>query len=516
MYKVIIVDDEEMIRNGIKNVIAWQKLSINEVVTSSSAKEAFNIMKERNFDIMITDICMPEMDGLSLVEEMNNLNPSLKIIVLTGFDNFKYAQKCCKMKVNDFLLKPVDEEELSKIIGSLVKDLDTEKDKIEKERKIVRFEGTEEEIKLERLMQNLIYNKSNSDDSYEILNDYKLKEDYKYRVAIFAPILDENLSWKNHLKLLNLSVKKACIEVFDCNNKGITFEDKNKNIIIVMFINNIKINGEIEFLAKYLKDEYEIKPKYVLGSIVNSIEKINISYNDGIMLINNKRSNIKKYKSIDYENQLRDFNENLYYVKNSIVNNMNSLEELLIAYDKFTELIDSYSLSIDFTRKICFDIATTIYFSNINEFDNNENKINLLALSLQSLDKENALKITREFIEKMYGFEEIDSKEVIKNAKKFIKNNLDKSLSVCNIAEMLYINPTYFSRLFKNNTGEGCNNYIVKKKMEKAKYLLQTTTMRISKIAELVGYKDTNYFSLTFKKQIGVTPRDFRETTEKI
>ena len=125
MYKAIIVDDEEMIRKGIKNVIQWASLGIDEVHIASSAKEAFEKMQNIKFNIMITDICMPEMDGLTLVKEVNEINPELKIIVLTGFDNFEYAQKCCKMNVNDFLLKPVDEEELTSVIKKIVKDLDS-------------------------------------------------------------------------------------------------------------------------------------------------------------------------------------------------------------------------------------------------------------------------------------------------------------------------------------------------------------------------------------------------------
>lgn len=513
MYKAIIVDDERMIRDGIKNVIEWKLLGVHEVCIASSAKEAFEKMKYNKFNIMITDICMPEMDGLSLVEQMNSINPDLKIIVLTGFDNFEYAQKCCKMKVNDFLLKPVDEEELSKVIEKLVKELDDEQVKVEKQRKIVRVEGTSEQVKLEQLMQNIIYNTNSEVSIDKIIKEYELHNEYKYKVTILPPILDDNLSWKSHFKLLNLSVKKACIEVFDCNNKGITFEDRNKNIIIVMFVNdNSKYDEDLEFLIQYLKEEYNIKQKFVLGSIVNDIKKINISYNDGIITINKKRTTNNIPKDKDYEKEMKSFNENVYYLKKYISENIDNIECVIKGYDKFAELIESYNLSIVLIRKYCFDIATTIYFTYISEFDNgNENKINSLATSLQAVDKENTLKITRDFIIQMYGIDSRENKEIIIKAKRYIKDNLDKSISVCNIAENLYVTPTYFSRLFKNSTGEGCNNYIVRKKMEKAKYLLNTTTLRTGKVAEIVGYKDTNYFSLTFKKQTGLTPKEYRE-----
>ena len=209
---------------------------------------------------------------------------------------------------------------------------------------------------------------------------------------------------------------------------------------------------------------------------------------------------------------MKEFNCSIYNIKQFISENINNLDLVIKEYDKFIELIDSYNLSIGLVRKYCFDIVTTIYFDYISEFESkNDDSINSLAVSLQGLKKEDAIKVIRNFIIQMYGLEEGENREIIIEAKRYIKDNLDKSISVCNIAERLYVNPTYFSRLFKNSTGEGCNNYIVRKKIEKAKELLKTTTMKVGKIADVVGYKDTNYFSLTFKKQTGLTPKEFRE-----
>lgn len=513
MYKAIIVDDEEMIRKGIKNVIQWASLGIDEVHIASSAKEAFEKMQNIKFNIMITDICMPEMDGLTLVKEVNEINPELKIIVLTGFDNFEYAQKYCKMNVNDFLLKPVDEEELTSVIKKIVKDLDSERDKIEKHRKIVRVEGTEQQLKLDQLMQNIIYDINSEEAINSIKKEYKLDNYNKFKVVILKHILDDNLSWKNHYKLLNLSVKKACIEVVDCDNKGITFEDRDRNIIILLFAtNNDKFEENIKFLIQYLKDEYNINQRVIWGSSVDDISKANISYNDGIMLINKAQSNVNNVNSLESEQEIKKYNESLYYLKKSISENINKLDNLINIYDRFSKLIESYNLSIYLIRKSCFDIATTVYFSYINEFDNmNNDKINSLAISIHGTDKESTIKITRDFIIQLYGIDDKENKDIIIKAKKYIKNNLDKSISVYSIAEMLYVNPTYFSRLFKNSTGEGCNNYIIRKKIEKAKYLFKTTSMKTGKVAEIVGYKDSNYFSLTFKKQTGFTPKEFRE-----
>lgn len=159
-----------------------------------------------------------------------------------------------------FLLTPIDEDELTDVSRSLIKELDEEREKLQNQKKILRVEGTEEQIKLESIMQNIICDKSLYEDINKILSEYKLCIEYRYRVMILSPILDDNLSWKNHFKLLNLSIKKVCIEVFDCNNDGITFEDINKNIVIIMFIrNDSSYKSKIKFLIQYLKEEYDIK-----------------------------------------------------------------------------------------------------------------------------------------------------------------------------------------------------------------------------------------------------------------
>ena len=171
MYKAIVVDDEEMIRKGICSVIPWGKLKIDTFKMASSGIEALKIMENETFDIMITDICMTEMDGLSLVEKINVLNPKLKIIVLTGYDNFEYAKKCCKMQVEDYLLKPVDEIELENTIEKLVMDLENEKIISHQQKINSRIQGLTEQLKLEQVMKNMLYERMKIDEIKKVLDD---------------------------------------------------------------------------------------------------------------------------------------------------------------------------------------------------------------------------------------------------------------------------------------------------------------------------------------------------------
>ncbi|MFW2490015.1 response regulator [Clostridium chromiireducens] len=514
MYKAIVVDDEEMIRKGICKVIPWEKLKIDTIKMASSGIEALRIMEEESFDIMITDICMSEMDGLSLVEKINCLNPRLKVIVLTGYDNFEYAKKCCKMQVEDYLLKPVDEVELEDTIKRLIGELDNEKIMNHQQKINNRIQGITEQLKIEQIMQNLLYERVKADEIKRVLDEYSYSGEQMLQIALVCPVIDDNLSWRQHFELLNLYIKNTCIELFDSIKEGVTFEDKNKNIAIAIFIREDleEITLRIKRLIDYLKNEYDINPKVILGSAVEGFNKINISYNDACTLLNNKSTYGGIITKEPRELRLTLFNERVQEFRKNIIDNIDDIEKVMSIYASYEDAIEFYNLSTQLVKKTCFDIGGGVYFSYMMEKGLvSDNKLNSLLISLQNCERNDAIRITRDFIMQILQADIGESHEIIGKAKLYIKDHLNEDISVYSIAEMLYLTPTYFSKLFKQSTGEGCNNYIIRKRIQRAKSLLETTSMKTGKIATLVGYNDTNYFSLAFKKQTGMSPTEFRE-----
>lgn len=514
MYKAIVVDDEEMIRKGICSVIPWEKLKIDTVKIASSGIEALKIMEDEIFNIMITDICMTEMDGLSLVEKINLLNPRLKIIVLTGYDNFEYAQKCCKMQVDDYLLKPVDEIELENTIGRLITNLENQKMISHRQKINSRIQGLTEQLKLEQIMQNMIHEPMKIDEIKKLLVDYSLNKGEVLQIALVCPVIDDNLSWKQHFELLNLSIKNTCIELFDSKKEGITFEDQNKNIVIATFVREEfeDVTDRIKYLINYLKNEYDINPKIVMGSIVEGFNRVNISYNDACSLLNNKNIYDGIITKEPMEERLRLFSEIVQNLRKTMMDNLDNVENVIMAYEAYVDAIKFYNVSTSLVKKTCFEVGSGIYFSYIMaKGEVVDNKIDSLIISLKNCNFDDSIKITRDFIIQMLKADIRESHEIIGKAKGYIKQHLNEEISVYSIAEMLYLTPTYFSKLFKSSTGEGCNSYIISKRMEKAKLLLETTSMKTGKIAVSVGYKDINYFSLAFKKQTGMSPTEFRE-----
>jgi len=337
MYKALIVDDERMIREGIQAAVNWRALEISHADTASSAIEALTKHSRLSADIIITDISMTEMTGLELIKKINQASPQVKILVLTGYDSFEYAQSCLHMEVEDFLLKPVEESVLEEALKRIVRKLNREKE-----------------------------------------------------------------------------------------------AEKTKKTFMEM--------------------------------------------------------------------------------KSIILANTGNPEEIQKAFETFEKTVKSYNTAHAMVCRCCFEIASSLYFTYISDTGGEmDGKLVSLSHALHGAKRNEALEFTKTFIFQILDKDIKTTHEIIAKAKQIIAEDLAEELSVTNLAETLYVTPNYFSRLFKRITGEGCNEYIVRKRMEKAKYLLETTTLKMSRIAAMVGYRDTNYFSLAFKRHTGMSPTVYRE-----
>lgn len=515
MYKAIIVDDEEMIRTGIQSIIPWSDIEINEVLTASSGKEAMDIIYREMPHIMLTDICMVEMNGLALIEQARRCNPKMKILVLTGYDDFNYAQQCCKLNVQDFILKPADEEELLLSIKNQVRELNLEKTAAHRQQLMSRVQGVAEQIELENCLRNLLDGNEQDNTLKRFYDRYGLNSRQMIQVAVMVPIAEDEKTWEGNRDFLQLSIKNICMEMFDFNQQGITFEDKSGRIVIAVFYGS-EFDEVVERIGKLkdlLKNELDVQENIVLGGVVTGFHKIGASYADAIRLLGTLQ---KRKGDILQPEESEQRLQTIYRIfgeqKKIMVENIADIDILEESFEKLRYAMNVYNLSNSMARRLYFDIASALYFMYINDTGNStDNKLNALLDTMLIADREEALHFSKSFVVQLFGQEETNTHELITTAKRYIKENLENELTVSNIAAMLFLNPNYFSRLFKKVMGEGCNEYIVRKRMERAKSLLESTQEKTGRIARIVGYHDTNYFSLAFKKNTGMSPTEYRE-----
>ncbi|MGI6007398.1 MAG: response regulator transcription factor [Ruminococcus sp.] len=519
MYGILIVDDEKIIRMGMEKAVDWSSAGVDRVFTAGCAEDALDILEKEKIHILITDIQMGGMSGLDLIERVRIRYPSMRIIVLTGFDEFDYAHRCLKMKVEDFLLKPVDEDYMAELVGKQIQELEAEK-KSEKMAGVMRrVVGSIEQEHLNRLMRRLLKGQSPASEAAAMLCEkYQYSPGQKMQAAVLVPrVTEENQEEKQYHFLM---LRDFCNQNIDLRERGITFCDEDGRIVIAWFLNDRCDDAapQVEELIQLLKNELGITQKIVLGSAAEGFVSFWISYNDAVILME------KEWKS--YQNVIQDrqkVNQNQIFwevfaeIKNAIALNQGNEDMILRAYAAFCQMTEVYGLSVEYVRRCCFELASLVYFDYVaNHRGVKGEDLYSYTEAVLSARTEDALAITRAFIENMYDSEEEKSHDLIAQSQNYIRDHLSEELSVTGIAQMMFLTPSYFSRLFKKVTHEGCNDYIVRLRMEKARYLLESTNLKTGDIAQMVGYHDKNYFSLAFKKYIGMSPTAYRENCRPV
>ena len=518
MYKILIVDDEKMIREGIRAVIQWEKLEIGTVLLASSGREALEIIKREKPDILLTDICMAEITGLEMIEQAMAYHSSMRMLVLTGYDSFEYARKALQLKVQDFLLKPIDEEVLEDSIRKQVEYLKEKEKERQEERKTRRAIGVREQGKLARCMKEVLHGRETIESIQYIEENYP---DYKkagLSVAVLTlPIFGETKD--GAVALMSWQILGICVDLVDIKERGISlWDDDGRNMIIVLFSERCGSNGIdiITEIARIMKSEIGSQPRTAVGNEVRGFHEIKKSYQEAIYLLESETEQAEEIllpEAVISKNKI--YHDVYKEMTSQMCNNISNLSYVLRVFDAFVMATHSYNLSSHYVRKCCFEIATNLYYASMDAgCKKQEQTLESLAETISGTETKEACELTRQYIEKMLNQEE-ELHDIVGKAKRYIGQHLAENLTVASIAESLYVSPNYFSRLFKRVTSEGCNEYIVRKRMEKACMLLETTNFNTGKIATMVGYNDCNYFSMTFKKHMGASPTHYRSGQNK-
>lgn len=515
MFKVLIVDDEKIIRTGIKNVIPWVTLKVSEVYTAASGREALELVKQYAPDLIITDISMGEMSGLVLIEEIRKFNRECRIIVLTGYDRFDYARKALQLSAQDFLLKPVEEEALAEAVEKQLQELEELHKKREADKQAVRAKGVSQQTCMERYLSELLEGNENHSLREDFFRTFSFPRDMRMRIGILLPDILAAESNENRFFRL-LTIKNICMGMLDEQNCGLTFNYKGGSIIAVLFMEKLGVepDEQIRDFVELLERESGSRVRFILGSEQSGFHNLHISYNDAVYVMESERENWRSVVKVEWEQKREQMFLEIYQeFKQSIMLSLDHEEQLFHIYRRFLQALESYNVSDSYGARCCFEIVSSVYFVLMRSGNVTLNEgLDGLLQSISGADRLIAGQVTMNFLEKLYLSGPGKNHDVVRRVKQLISENLGKNISVASLAAEVYVSANYLSRIFKQAEGEGCNEYIVRKRMEKARLLLQTTTLKAGEIAPMVGYQDINYFSLSFKRNVGVSPTKYRET----
>lgn len=536
MYKVMIVDDEIPAREILLCIINWEDTDFRIVYSASNGKDALDKYTGIKPDLIITDIQMPIIDGLDLIEEVQKINKSQKFLILSCYEDFTYAQRAMKMGVTDYLIKDlITPNDLYGILAKTKTDLDNitiKKSEIKKEHKLLNFLKENKDIALRKL----IFNDISQDDCYNLIENLNLNLNGKLFVLFliqidnfFKYIEDENF----YTNTLNEIIKNVSETIEELNIGECFYSENGEFTAIVRLsptISEADIINECYYLAQEIRKRISLMHNISLTISVSSTFK--------------KPFKIKKY----FDEAFKLSKMKVFLGNDTIILNNTFVKNLDLDTDTLAKRINAINIAIEqnnienlkseLTHLYDKDIRGFMQFNYLNYINSSlldlvVRTCNRYSIAYEDIFSTSYLPIeilsTKETVEEMSGwfieiftkiininfnnsFKNKYSKKVADSIDYINKNLFNQSLSLTDIAENINVHKVYLCRIFKEETGENVTQYILKARIDKSKEIILSTNYKLYEISDKLGFNSPQQFSILFKKVTGITPNQFRDS----
>ena len=546
MLKIFLAEDEVVVRETIKRMIPWEELGFELVGEAADGEMALPLLIRQQPDLLITDIKMPFMDGLTLARLAKKEIPGLKVVILSGYDDFNYAKQAIGIGVEDYLLKPITKNALIERLSEI--------------RSRYEHEKTQKEYyeKFQREMQ--AYEKNSSRDFFEALvgGSMDMMEVYKraeklgldivaeaYNVLIFTMNCDEDFSgqrdeyssWEaESLELLeNFFAGHSSAMLFRSNifSYGVLLKGQRETI-------EENTRACVDEIRKILSRQDGRREWFLaVGQSVDRLSQIQKSYHTASRAFSQRYlydENILYYdemETMEHPGGQAETEDNAYLQKVD-VNALNPaiLQKFLsnglqeetenFVKDYFYAIGQEPMESLVFRNYVILNVRFSVISfikglgCDTNEMESADTE-EVLAESGKNM--ESAIAYAKKMISQAIEIRDQNSgnknRSILKTAVDFIDSHyMDEDISLNTVANVANVSSNHFSALFSQNMGQTFIEYLTTLRMNKAKELLRCTGMRSSEIAGEIGYKDAHYFSYLFKKTQGMTPSDYRKARE--
>lgn len=546
MLKIFLAEDEVVVRETIKRMIPWEELGFELVGEAADGEMALPLLIRQQPDLLITDIKMPFMDGLTLARLAKKEIPGLKVVILSGYDDFNYAKQAIGIGVEDYLLKPITKNALIERLSEI--------------RSRYEHEKTQKEYyeKFQREMQ--AYGKNSSRDFFEALvgGSMDMMEVYKraeklgldivaeaYNVLIFTMNCDEDFSgqrdeyssWEaESLELLeNFFAGHSSAMLFRSNifSYGVLLKGQRETI-------EENTRACVDEIRKILSRQDGRREWFLaVGQSVERLSQIQKSYHTASRAFSQRYlydENILYYdemETMEHPGGQAETEDNAYLQKVD-VNALNPaiLQKFLsnglqeeaenFVKDYFYAIGQEPMESLVFRNYVILNVRFSVISfikglgCDTNEMESADTE-EVLAESGKNM--ESAIAYAKKMISQAIEIRDQNSgnknRSILKTAVDFIDSHyMEEDISLNTVANVANVSANHFSALFSQNMGQTFIEYLTTLRMNKAKELLRCTGMRSSEIAGEIGYKDAHYFSYLFKKTQGMTPSDYRKARE--
>lgn len=529
MYKLILVDDEPIVREGLMNTIDWASHGFELAGDYANGRDALEAVELLRPDLVLTDINMPFMNGLELSAAISASHPNVKIIILTGYDQFDYAQQALRMKVYDFILKPITASETRELLDRLRGELDEERRRKEDVDRLRSQLSQSLPLLRERYLDRLAATGAGSQDAEERLAYFGLPA---LQPPLLALLLDFDggpaAGSEPDRELLRFAGFNIAEEIA-AREGAICFRTREERIAVLLSGQPpADLYEQASRIAWSIRREIEHYLGYAMsaafGRAADSLAKLPESYRSAIAALDYRfhygRDRVLSIVELEGERAAPPAAGEDWSGKLGAALRSGSAGELRQLFGDFTERLKQsraplVSCQLEIQRALV-TMLSVLQEMGVEESGLGDSPGMLFAEAqrLSTLDEVGGwlTDLATRGAKAAADSRSRLGRSQIGQALLYIERNFaDERLSLSDICRQALMSTSYFSQMFKQETGETFVEYLTRVRMAKAKELLEATPLKLYEIAAQVGYSDPNYFSLAFKKHAGLSPREYRE-----
>ena len=523
MYSVFIVDDEVIVREGIRSKIDWDNTMFSFAGEAADGEIALSMIQDIKPDILITDIKMPFMDGLELSKMVKKLQPWVRIIILSGHDEFEYAKKAISIGVEDYILKPFTSENLLSSLNKIAQELDKQKQQFSNFSRMKSELESSAALIRDKLLTDIVLGTMNSADAVQRATELNINLIARYYIVLISEIHSEQNDANE------LISAKSRLSSFVANEPACTgfFISPYRFVCILKSSSQETLEDDAYSLADSFLHEISKNTDFfvttAIGSIADRTAFISRSYNDADFIL--------RLCSFSGKNRIVGMSDVQKTEKEKLSlpsNNDPLVDRLKFASDGEIDQIIAQYINLLGGNTDHFSIIASYLLVDVimavsklvEELGGNirEEMPELLTKGFVDkavADQETFIREIRIVLNNVLHYRDshIQGKygDVILKAKKYIDENYsNQDICLHSVAEAVHFSPNHFSTIFSQECGITFIEYLTNVRIEQAKKLLKNTSMRSADIAYEAGFNDPHYFSYIFKKTTGITPREYR------
>lgn len=533
LYNILLVDDEADVLQAMEKKIDWTSLGFCLAGTAENGQEALEMAEQLHIDVVMTDIKMPYMDGLTLCKKLKENYRNMKVVIYSGFDDFEFAREAVHLEAEEYLLKPISSKDMENVFRKIKKKLDEEFDEHRNMNKLYEYYKKSLPAMQEQFVMSVLEGKLTGDRLKNMMEMYEL--DFNAPNYVVATLYADATSKEGADKtgqLLNFSLHDM---TQDYLNERMTFYCINYlDEVILVFM--MKEKNEIEKVLYHLDQICKMGSRVLnvqvtaaVGQVCSSLDMLMTSYQEA--------RNAMEYRTImsgsqvlyihDIEPSPQDSVSFMDYDFQNLVRavKIGDRAETDEAIQSFMDSIRNSAITPNQYQLICMELSTELmkigrsYKLRTKQIFGAGEHIPWQELYKHlSVDElESWLREICNNLRHTIRHERSDSTiRLTEQAKIYIEEHYkENDLSADTLCRHLNVSAAYFSTIFKKEVGLSFVAYLTKIRLEHAVELLRTTEDKTYVIAEAVGYTEPNYFSYVFKKQYGISPSKYRASMEE-